>query len=343
MKPLMILDNHFRQRDELFSEDTYAALSELVDIHGGVDQPMPRSDIMAHLPDAAFYVSARPELSVQDIAQAPNLKATIEVAGAFRDGLEYTACLDRGIEVLSCSPGFRNAVAEMALAMMLGAGRGLVAEHEAFRTGNERWLDDRTDTDFTLYNQTIGFIGFGQIARETHRLLAPFSPRTMAYDPFVTDAGPDVDLVDLDTLVHGCKVVVVAAVPSEETRGLLSAAHIAAMPRGTLVVVISRAWCVDFDALVEHALSGHIQVATDVFPYEPLAADHPLRRLRGVILSPHRAAAVKGGRHLIGDMILHDVRAILDGNPTRQLKPVARDQVESLVAAQLNLTATPNT
>jgi len=115
------------------------------------------------------------------------------------------------------------------------------------------------------------------------------------------------------------------------------------MPRGTLVVVISRAWCVDFDALVEHALSGHIQVATDVFPYEPLAADHPLRRLRGVILSPHRAAAVKGGRHLIGDMILHDVRAILDGSPTRQLKPVARDQVESLVAAQLNLTATPNT
>jgi len=193
MKPLMILDNHFRQRDELFSADTYAALSELVDIHGGVDQPMPRSDIMAHLPDAAFYVSARPELSVQDIAQAPNLKATIEVAGAFRDGLEYTACLDRGIEVLSCSPGFRNAVAEMALAMMLGAGRGLVAEHEAFRTGSERWLDDRTDTDFTLYNQTIGFIGFGQIARETHRLLAPFSPRTMAYDPFVTDAGPDVD------------------------------------------------------------------------------------------------------------------------------------------------------
>lgn len=343
MKPLMILDNYFRQRDELFSATTYAALCDLVDIHGGVDAPMPRSDIMARLPEAAFYVAARPELSAQDIAQAPNLMATIEVAGAFRDGLEYSACLDRGIEVLSCSPGFRNAVAEMALAMMLGAGRGLIAEHEAFRTGDERWLDDRTDTDFTLYNQTIGFIGYGQIARETHRLLAPFSPRVMAYDPFVTDAGPDVTLVDMDTLVRTCKVVVVAAVPSQETRGLLSAAHIAAMPRGTLVVLISRAWCADFDALAQHAQAGHIQLATDVFPDEPLAADHPLRRATGVILSPHRAAAVQGGRQLIGDMILHDVRAILTGHPIRQLKRVDRDQVTSLVAAQSNMSAMPNT
>ena len=343
MKPLMILDNYFRQRNELFSADTYATLSELVDIHGGVDEAMPRSEIMERLPDAAFYVAARPELSAQDIAQAPNLKATIEVAGAFRDGLDYTACLDRGIEVLSCSPGFRNAVAEMALAMMLGAGRGLVAEHEAFRIGDESWLDDRCATDFTLYHQTIGFIGYGQIARETHRLLEPFSPKVLAFDPFVTDAETDVAFVDLNTLVRSCKVVVVAAVPSEETHGLLSATHIAAMQKGSVVILISRAWCADFDALVQHVQSGHIQLATDVFPDEPLAADHPLRRLKGVILSPHRAAAVKGGRHLIGDMILHDVRAILDGNPLRQLKPVDRGQVKSLVAAQLNLTATPNT
>ena len=56
----------------------------------------------------------------------------------------------------------------MTLAMMLGAGRGLVEEHEAFRRGDESWLDDRPETDFSLYRQTIGFIGFGQISRETH-------------------------------------------------------------------------------------------------------------------------------------------------------------------------------
>ena len=41
----------------------------------------------------------------------------------------------------------------MTLAMMLAGGRGLIAEHEAFRSGDERWLDDRDETDFSLYNK----------------------------------------------------------------------------------------------------------------------------------------------------------------------------------------------
>ncbi|MEL7114530.1 MAG: NAD(P)-dependent oxidoreductase [Pseudomonadota bacterium] len=342
MKPLMILDNHFRTRDELFRSDTYAALGALCDIRGGADAPMPRSEIEALLPEASFYVSTRPEMTADDLARAPKLKATIEVAGAFRDGLDYDACLARGVEVLSCSPGFRNAVAEMTLAMMLAGGRGLIEEHEAFRTGTERWLDDRDETDFSLYRQTIGFIGYGQIARETHRLIAPFGPRVLAYDPFLQDA-EDVERVELPQLVRDCRVVVVAAVPSAETRGLLSADLIAQLQPGALVIVISRAWCVDFPALIAAAQTGRICMATDVFPDEPLAPDDVLRRARNVILSPHRAAAVPGGRHLIGDMILHDVEAILAGRAGRQLKSADPEMVAGLVAAQQQMSAMPNT
>ncbi|MEM8631648.1 MAG: NAD(P)-dependent oxidoreductase [Pseudomonadota bacterium] len=343
MKPILILDNHFRKRRELFRDETYDALSELCEIHGGEDQPMERDRITALLPEAAVYVAARPVLSTKEIQGAPNLKATIEVSGAFRDGLDYRACFEKGIEVLSCSPGFRNAVAEMTLAMLLAGGRGLVEEHEAFRTGAERWLDDRDDTDFSLYRQTIGFIGYGQISRETHRLLAPFSPRVLAYDPFLKNAGPDVALTDLETLVTSCRAVVVAAVPSEQTRGLLSRDLIARLQKGAMVVLISRAWCADFPALFEAAQGGRIQVATDVFPDEPLAPSDPLRLSRNVILSPHRAAAVPGGRYLIGDMILHDVRAILSGAPERQLKRADPGLVEGLVSAQLQMSAMPNT
>lgn len=343
MKPILILDNHFRKKTELFRDETYAALSEICDIHGGVDAPMDRNDIDQLLPEASFYVSSLPKLSAQDITRAKNLKATIEVAGAFREGLDYAACMSAGIEVLSCSPGFRNAVAEMTLAMMLAAGRGLVAEHEAFRSGEERWLDDRDDTDFSLYHQTVGFIGYGQIARETHRVIAPFMPQVMAYDPFLTTAPDNVDLVDLETLVKKCRIVVVAAVPSEETRGLLSSDLISKLQDHALVIVISRAWCVDFDALVAEAETGRITVAVDVFPDEPVGANDPIRTMKNVILSPHRAAAVLGGRHLIGDMILHDVRAILNGSPERMLKPADLDLVQSLVEAQNKLNSMPNT
>ncbi|KAJ54957.1 2-hydroxyacid dehydrogenase [Actibacterium mucosum KCTC 23349] len=343
MKPLLILDNHFRTKAELFRDETFDALAGLCDIRGGADAPMSRKDIEALLPDARFYVASKPELSAEDLRRAPNLRATIEVAGAFREGLDYDACFDRGIEVLSCSPGFRNAVAEMTVAMILGAGRGLVDEHEAFRSGTERWLDDRPETDFTLYHQSVGFIGYGQISKETHRLIRPFQPKVMAFDPFLKDAGPDVELTDLEQLVSQCRVVVVAAVPSEDTRGLLSAALIGKLQKAALVVVISRAWCADFDALVAAAGAGQIKFATDVFPDEPLAVDHPLRQMPNVILSPHRAAAVPGGRHLIGDMILQDVQAILEGLPSRQLKPADRQLVAGLVSAQAQLKSMPNT
>ncbi|MEX0279110.1 MAG: NAD(P)-dependent oxidoreductase [Ruegeria sp.] len=343
MKPILILDNFFRKRSELFRDETFEALSELCDIRGGEDRPMQREAITELLPEAAFYVASRPVLSATEVGVAKNLKATIEVSGAFREGMDYEACFRQGIEVLSCSPGFRNSVAEMTLAMLLAGGRGLVEEHEAFRTGAELWLDDRDQTDFSLYHQTIGFIGYGQISRETHRLLSPFSPRVMAYDPFLSDAGPDVELTDLETLVKTCRAVVVAAVPSEETRGLLSRDLIARLQTGAMVVLISRAWCADFPALTEAAAAGRILVATDVFPDEPLAASDPLRQSRNVILSPHRAAAVPGGRHLIGDMILNDVDAILKGAPERQLKKAEPEMVAGLVAAQLKMNAMPNT
>ena len=285
------------------------------------------------------HIAAMPALTSGRIARAPHLKAVIEVAGGFNEGLDYTACFDRGIEVLSCAPGFRQSVAEMTLAMILGSARGLVDEHEAFRTGNERWLDDREGRDFSLFGQTVGFIGYGQIARETHRLMAPFAPRVLAYDPFLGEDVPGVEAVGLDDLVTSSRVVIVAAVPSEETRELLSAELIERLPAGALVVVVSRAWCTDFQALVAAANSGRIRLATDVFPHEPVAKADPLRQADNILFSPHRAAAAPGGRHPIGDMVLHDVKAILDGRPERQLKPADPEQVASMVAAQVGMAA----
>lgn len=333
-KPLLIMDQHFRQLEELFRPEAFEALCDLCDVHGGRNWPMPRDQVDALINKARFYVAAHPQLSAQQIENAPNLEAIIEVAGAFDVGLDYEACFARRVEVLSSSPGFRQSVAEMTLAMILAGGRGLVREHEAFRQGHERWLDDCRGQDFTLFGAKIGFIGFGEIARETARLMGPFSPEVFAFDPFLQTASDGVNLVDLETLVETCQVVIVAAVPSKETRNLLNADLISRLQKGAQVVLISRAWCVDFDALIEAANSGRISVATDVFPKEPVVKTDALRMTSNVILSPHRAAAVAGGRHLIGDMIVDDIKALLEGRSDRRLKRANPAQVASLTAAQ---------
>jgi len=94
---------------------------------------------------------------------------------------------------------------------------------------------------------------------------------------------------------------------------------------------------------MDAARTGRITVATDVFPDEPLTPEDPLRQSQNVILSPHRAAAVSGGRHLIGDMILHDVQAILSNQPERQLKAADPKLVEGLLSAQRKLRPLANT
>jgi phosphoglycerate dehydrogenase-like enzyme len=334
MKPVVIFDPHWRTVSELFSEPAYAEFSQQFDIVWGRDEPVP-SDVLQHAwPDAFAYIAAEPVIDSALLAQAPSLRAVVEVSGAFPETIDYHACAQRGVEVLSCAPGFRNAVAEMGLAMALSAARGLITEHEAFRSGGERWLEDNSLTDFTLYGGHVGFVGFGQIARELTRLLAPFNAQIRAFDPWLSQDQVDqfnVELCSLEELASLSRCLFVTASPTRENQGLVSRQVLAALKDHSLVVVLSRAHLIDFDALADEAVSGRLRVATDVYPEEPLAATHPLRSTPNALLSPHRAAAVDRGRQLIGDMILHDLKAIEAGSGGgRQLATVNPDTIADL-------------
>lgn len=318
--------------DELFSPHAQEQL-RAYDIVWGQDDPIPHDVLEQALPTADVLIAANPVITQATLSNASNLKAVIEVSGAFPDTIDYAACAEHGVEVLSCAPGFRSAVAEMGMAMTLSACRGLVREHQAFRGGTERWLEDCAASDFTLFNARVGFVGFGQIAQEMTRLLAPFGAQIAAFDPWLPEdvaKAFGVDLVTLNQLAEQSRVLYVTAVPTAENEGLVDRDVLAKMPDNAVLVILSRAHLVDFDAVVAEAATGRITVACDVFPVEPLAEDHQLRELPNVILSPHRAAAVPGGRHLIGDLILRDLRAIESGAPERQLLIAQADKIAAL-------------
>jgi phosphoglycerate dehydrogenase-like enzyme len=337
-KPSLIMDQYFRHIEELFRPSAYNALKDICDIAGGVNWPMSRETFLEHLPHAEYVIAAKPQLAREEIAGAQNLRAVIEVSGTFQTGLDYEACFTRGIEVLSCAPGFRNSVAEMTLGLLLAGARGIVEEHERFRLGSERWLADNTGTDFSLFGQSIGFVGYGSIAREVARLLAPFSPKIKSFDPWLQASGQisdDINFCDLEEAVTTCRCVVIAATPTEENFHLVSKELIRKIPQGTLVVVVSRAHLVDFDALLDAAKRGQLRIASDVFPKEPVSKRDPLRQAENVIWSPHRAAAVEGGRHPIGDMIVHDITAMQENRPERQLQAASMETVQKIIRAPL--------
>ncbi|MDE0524224.1 MAG: hypothetical protein OXH79_19930 [Boseongicola sp.] len=342
-KPAVILDPHWRTLAELFSQGALSALQEEFDVIWGRDEPISSDAFDAAWPSASALISATPTVTRQMLGDAPKLRAVIEVSGAFPDTIDYKACAAKGVEVLSCAPGFRESVAEMGLAMALAGARGLVVEHEAFRSGSEGWLQENPATDFSLHGARIGFVGFGQIARELTGLLAPFRPSVRAHDPWLTQEDVDqfdVELCRLEDLMKWSRCLFVAAAPTSRNKALISTDMLALLPDHALVVLLSRAHLVDFDALVAAAITGRIRVAADVFPVEPLPQDHPVRSVSDVILSPHRAAAVQGGRHLIGDMILKDLKAMCTGDRSRQLATFSSSRVD-LVAGVGNAARAP--
>jgi phosphoglycerate dehydrogenase-like enzyme len=336
-KPVAIIDAHWRRMDELFASASRTRLAESCDIIWGRDEPIPTDELDACLPSATFLISARPVVTAATLERAPHLRAVIEVSGAFPGTIDYAACATRGVDVLSCAPGFRNSVAEMAVGLMLAGARGIVSEHEAFRAGTEAWLEDHVGRDFSLYGASVGFVGLGSIAREIVRLIAPFAPQLRAYDPWLPNtvaAELGVELVDLPELMQTSRCVVVAAAPTRENRGLIDAHLLSLLPKGALVVLISRAHLVDFDAL-EMALDlGNVRAAIDVFPSEPLPGDSALRRRKNIILSPHRAAAVEGGRQLIGRMIVADIERMLRGEAPQDLQRARGVPVDELAGVQ---------
>ncbi|WP_299284776.1 NAD(P)-dependent oxidoreductase [uncultured Tateyamaria sp.] len=333
-KPVLILDPDWRRMDELFSPATRAALYDMFEVIWGTEGPIPDDIYRAALPQADVLIAATPRVDADTLAQAPKLRVIIEVAGAFPDTIDYAACFAAGVEVLSCAPGFRQAVAEMGLAMALSGARGLVQEHEAFRQGRENWLADNPQTDFTLYGGAVGFVGFGQIAQELTRLLVPFRPVISVYDPWLPQEVADefgVTLAPLESVLRTSRCVFVAAIPTSENRHLLNADNLPLLADNSLLVLLSRAHLVDFDALVAELQTGRIRACVDVFPSEPVGGDDAIRQIPAVILSPHRAAAVDKGRQLIGDLILSDLHNVRAGNQNRNL-PVAKPQSIKLLS-----------
>lgn len=138
----------------------------------------------------------------------------------------------------------------------------------------------------------------------------------------------------LEGLARTSRCFFITAAPTKTNRGLVTKAVIDALPRAAVVVMVSRAHLVDFDALVAAAGEGRIRAAIDVFPSEPLPEDHPLRSMPNVILSPHRAAAVSGGRQLMGRLAVEDIKLMIAGKEPANLQRARPEHVGDLAGVQ---------
>jgi phosphoglycerate dehydrogenase-like enzyme len=306
---------------------TLARLEALGPLVVHEDGPMPDELVEEHLPEAVAIVG-QTAMPAARLERAPKLRAIVNVEGNFLPNVDYDAALARGVHVLNASPAFALPVAEMALGMAIDLARGISAADRAMRAGTETYGLESNAESFLISGSTVGIVGFGDLGRELHRLLAPFNATVKVYDPWMPDLliGRDgARPAPLDDLLASSKVIFVFASVTSENEGFLSRAKLELIAPGSVLLVMSRAGVVDFTALKQLVAAQRFKAATDVFPEEPVERDDAVRGLDGMLLSPHRAGGMREAFLQIGRLVVADLELILQGLPPQACKRAERE------------------
>lgn len=211
------------------------------------------------------------------------------------DYVDVAAATEKGIPVTNCPDTFIEEVADHAMMLLLAAHRRALEQDRMVREG--RWAEGRPQLLQIprLMGQTLGFIGFGRVARATARRAAPFGLRMVAFDPYVEEllmASYGVHPVSLPELLAQSDFVSMHLPDRPETKGFLQEKHFRQMKRNAIFINTGRGPTVVESALIRALQEGWIAGAgLDVFEVEPTKPDNPLHKMTNVILSPHNASA----------------------------------------------------
>lgn len=306
-----------RKVADIFTPAHLERLRALGELHVFDDAPPTQAQYDALAPRLEILIGQL-DMPQSRIEAAPNLKAIFNVEGNFLPNIDYACAIAKNIRILNISPVFAEPVAEAALGMAIDLARGISRSDRYFRDGTEKYGLDANREAYSLRRQTIGFIGFGDLGRAIVPLLAPFHPVLKAYDPWLPTefiASYQCQAADLQEVLTTSKIVFVVAGVTSQNQGFLGRDAFLSMRPGASLVLVSRAGVVDFDAMLDVAQTGHIRVATDVFPVEPLPKQHRARQGDYLLLSPHQAGALDDALANIGVLVTSDAELIARGLP----------------------------
>jgi len=268
--------------------------------------PPPRSELMARAPELEGLLSLLTDpIDAELIDAAPKLRAISNYAVGV-DNVDVEAAAARGIPVGNTPDVLTDSTADLAIALMLAAGRRL-AEGEAFvRAGEWRTWEPGLMLGRDLHGATVGIVGYGRIGQAVGRRLEGFGCEVL------TSRRSD----DLGDLLERSDFVTLHTPLTPETRALIGDAALRRMKPTAYLVNTARGPIVDTDALARALHAGELAgAALDVTDPEPLPGDHPLLRAPNLLVVPHVGSATVATRERMADMAVDNLLAGLAGEP----------------------------
>ena len=208
------------------------------------------------------------------------------------DAVNLKDATEAGIAISRTTAANSQAVAEMALTMIMGAKRFMHHSRKIVNSGKwERLIGSE------MFGKTLGILGFGAIGRRVAKLFSGFECDVLVYDPFLTEEAAKaakVKKVELNEIFCESDAITVHMPYTKESHHIINAERIAMMKETAVIVCTARGNLIDEDALAkalrEHKILG---AGLDVFAQEPLPLDSPLIELDNIILSPHNSAQTR--------------------------------------------------
>ncbi len=239
---------------------------------------------------------------------APSLRV-ISKHGSGTDTIDKAAATQRGIEVVAAAGANAAAVAEQALALLLGCAKSLVTLDARMRDGH--W-DKSTHKSLELDGKTIGLIGLGAIGRRFAAMAHGMNMRVIGHDPYAQDLPAYIDAVPLQQLWQEADAISLHCPLTDENRGLINADTLAQCRPGVILVNTARGGLVDEGALLAAVRSGQVAAAgLDSFDVEPMTAGHPFQQEPRIILSPHIGGVTRAAYVNMGVAAARNVLAVL--------------------------------
>ena len=255
-------------------------------------------------------IRSKTQVSERVLAQATDLRAI----GAFCIGtnqIDLRAAAQCGVAVFNAPFSNTRSVVEIALAEVIALMRRLTDRDKALHAGI--W-DKSADGAHEVRGRVLGIVGYGNIGTQLSVLAEALGMSVVFYDTAERLAlGNARRLSSMDELLEMADVVTLHVDGRPGNAGLFGAAQFARMRPGAMFLNLSRGFVVDYAALRETVLDGHIGgAAVDVFPNEPKRRGDPfesdLRGLPNVILTPHIGGSTEEAQESIGQFVANKLR-----------------------------------
>ena len=308
-----VLFQHF------FSDESLAKLDEVTSwTHSALREDSP--ELRSQIANADLLMTTWHSPFLTREMLGPRVKLIAHCGGEVKSRVAEE--LFEFVTITNAADPMARGVAEMAVALMLSLVRRIPEYATEMRHGVIT-TNEQVSEGERLFGRRVGIVGFGRIGRALAHLLAPFGVEILISDPY---APRDVKLVQLDELVSACSVVVLCAALTPETRGMFDSRRLSRLRDGAFLINVARGGLIDMEALLRELRTGRITAALDVTdPLEPLPADHELRKLPNVTLTPHIAAGGIEMRREMGAVAVDEVVRFANG-----LAPLNRVTVEML-------------